>query len=438
MQSRVLIETWGCQMNVHHAEGLAGLLAQSGYSIVEDLAEADVVLLNSCAVRQKAEDKVYGRIGALVDERRHRPLIIGLGGCIPQVYGERLLDALAAVDFLFGTTGFHALPSLIDAARTGERSVHLPAPIAIESPPYRRSPGVQAMVTITEGCSSGCAYCVVPRARGPLRSRPPDAILEEVRAALEDGFQEILLLGQNVDSYGTDTPRFGSFAGLLRAVAEQGPRRVRFTSSHPRDVTPELLETLADGGPLCPHLHLACQSGSDRILSAMRRGYDRDRFLGIVERARSLIPDLNITTDLIVGFPGETEEDFQGTMQLLDTARFGAVYAAMYSPRPQTRSAQLADDVTPDVKRSRLQRILQRQRALSLEMNRGRIGDTVEVLIEGQARGGGSFGRAADHRTVVVDESLAVGALITAEVHSASAAALHGRAVTAPVTAVEG
>jgi len=423
-------------MNVHHSEGLAGILAEHGYRTVDSVDDADIVLLNTCMVRQKAEDKVLGRIGALAGIRAERPLLVGLGGCMPQVRGVELLERLPSVDFLFGTSGFAELPRLIERARTGQRPSHLPPPQETDTPSYCRAPGVRAMVTITEGCSSRCSYCVVPQARGPLRSRPPDTILDEVRAALDEGFPEILLLGQNVDSYGTDTPAFGSFAALLRSVAAEGPLRVRFTSSHPRDITEELLDTLTEGAPLCPHIHLACQSGSDRVLRAMNRGYTRKRFLDIVRRARSSIPALNVTTDLIVGFPGEREEDVRATLDLVAEARFGAAFVAMYSPRPGTRSAQLPDDVPVEEKRERLHRVLDLSRALAEEMNRERIGDTVEMLVEGRGRSGGSFGRSADHRTVIVNETLDCGEMVAVSVESSSASALRGRA-TAPTT-VEG
>jgi tRNA-2-methylthio-N6-dimethylallyladenosine synthase len=433
MGKRVLIETWGCQMNLHHSEGIGGILASHGHRIVDRLEDADVVLLNTCMVRGKAEEKVLGRLGAIASEKRHRSLVIGLGGCMPQVRGSSLLERIPAVDFLFGTSDLGALPDLVASAAEGHRPCHLPSPQGIDAIPFRRTPGVRAMVTITEGCSSWCSYCVVPRARGPLRSRPPAAVLDEVDAALAEGFVEILLLGQNVDSYGTDSPSFGTFAALLREVAARGARRIRFTTSHPRDVTQELMETLAAEETVCKHIHLACQSGSDRILKAMNRGYSREHFLRIVDRLRASVPGINITTDLIVGFPGETKGDFEETLHLLDEACFGAAFVAMYSPRPGTRSAEMEDDIPETVKGDRLHRVLERQREIAKELNEQRIGTTVEVLVEGVGRRGGSYGLTEDHRTVIVDAKLDAGMLLPVKVESASASSLHASCV-APIS----
>ncbi|UCF10333.1 MAG: tRNA (N6-isopentenyl adenosine(37)-C2)-methylthiotransferase MiaB [Candidatus Bipolaricaulota bacterium] len=420
-------------MNLHHSEGIGGILEANGYRIVDRLDDADIVVLNTCMVRQKAEEKALGRLGAIASEKARRDLLIGVGGCMPQVRGAPLLERLPAVDFLFGSTDFRALPELIASAVAGRRPCHLPRPEGLASMPFRRAPGVRAMVTITEGCSSWCSYCVVPRARGPLRSRPPEDVLREVEAALGEGFAEILLLGQNVDSYGTDRREFGSFAQLLREVASRGPRRVRFTTSHPRDVTSELIEALADVDAVCNHIHLACQSGSDRILEAMNRGYTRTQFLDVVRRLRASVPGINITTDLIVGFPGETADDFARTFSLVEEAQFGAAYVAMYSPRPGTRSAAMKDDVPSDVKERRLHVVLERQREIAREQNERRIGETVEVLVEGASRHGGSFGRTADHRTAVVDARVAAGTMIPVRIEHASASALHG-VCTAPVS----
>jgi len=426
-KKRLYIETWGCQMNIHQSERIVGLLERAGYVPTDDLSAADLVIFNTCAVRQKAEEKVYGRIGAVMELKQQRPVIFGFGGCIAQVRGEALMRRFPAIDFLFGTSDLGALPRIIAEASSGRRPVHLPRPTGTEELPAHRMNPVRAMVTITEGCSNGCSYCIVPRARGPLRSRPPELVLGEVEEALSAGYKEILLLGQNVDSYGRDRPEYGDFATLLEKVARLGPARIRFTSSHPRDMTERVLATVARHKNICNHIHLACQSGSDRILRAMNRGYTASDFLSIVQRARELIPEINITTDLIVGYPGETDADFQATLRLIEEARFGTIFVAKYSPRPGTRSARQPDDVPETVKDARLQEVLSRARRIALSLNRSFIGRNVEVLVEGQNRDGAFYGRTDDHRTVILQGRKAqIGEFVLAAITGASASGLFG------------
>ena len=414
-------------MNLHQSEGIAGVMTHAGYRIVDTLEDADVVLFNGCMVRQKAEEKVYGRIGAVMEEKRRRSVILGVGGCLGQVRGERLLDRFPAIDFVFGSQGHDALPGMIaELEAGGRRRADLPDPIGIDEVPMRRTGTVTGMVTISEGCSNFCSYCVVPYARGPMRSRPSDRILAEVEALVDDGYAEVLLLGQNVNSYGTDRASFGSFVDLLERIASTGIRRIRFTSSHPRDMDPRVFELMAARDNVCNHVHLACQSGSTRVLRAMNRAYAREDFLRIVETGRSIVPRLNVTTDLIVGFPGETEGDFEDTLSLLDEARFGTVFAAKYSPRPLAAASRLADDVSEEVKNERLQCLLDRQRKIALEENERFVGEEVDVLIEGTARNGASYGRADDHRTVLADGWIRAGEMVKMRIGAASAAALSG------------
>ncbi len=428
MGKRLYVETWGCQMNIHQSERIVGLLKEEGYIPTDDISAADLVIFNTCAVRQKAEEKVYGRIGEVMEIKRRRPVLFGLGGCIAQVRKEELLRRFPVIDFLFGTSDLRALPGIVASlSADGGRVVHTPRPIGTEEMPVARRSPVSAMVTITEGCSNGCSYCIVPYARGPLRSRPPELILREIEEALSSGYKEVLLLGQNVDSYGRDRPEYGDFAALLERVARLGVPRIRFTSSHPRDMTDGVLEAIASHKNICRHIHLAAQSGSDRILREMNRGYTAGDFLGIVHRARALIPGINVTTDLIVGYPGETDADFRRTLELIEEARFGTIFVAKYSPRPGTRSARLSDDVPAEVKDARLQEVLSLARRIGLSLNEGFIGKDVEVLVEGRNRDGKWYGRTDDHRTVIISRGkVRLGEFVSVHITGASASGLSG------------
>jgi len=436
MKKRLYVETWGCQMNIHQSEGIVGVLERNGFTLTESLADADVAIFNTCMVRQKAEEKVYGRIGAVVEEKRKRNVLLGVGGCLAQVRGEDLLKRFKAIDFVFGSNDLAALPGIVKEAAEprNERIAHLVPAVGIDEVPFRRQSPVTAMVTITRGCSNFCSYCVVPYARGPLRSRDPHEILREAEQATRDGYLEILLLGQNVDSYGTDRPQYGSFAELLGRIADIGTPRIRFTSSHPKDMTPQVIEQIAAHDNICNHIHLACQSGSDRILAEMNRGYTCQGFLSILEGARSVIPDINITTDLIVGYPGETEEDFADSLELIRQARFGSIFVAMYSPRPGTRSTLVADDVTAKVKNARLHEVLDLQREIALLQNRSRIGLQLDVLIEGRTRDGKAYGRTDAHRTVVIAGEGIVGEFVPVLIEDATTAALVGKRVDSMVS----
>jgi tRNA-2-methylthio-N6-dimethylallyladenosine synthase len=403
------------------------VLERAGLSIVDRLQDADVVLFNGCMVRGKAEEKLLGRIGAVAEEKRRRDVLLGVGGCFGQVHGDELFRRSQSIDFVFGTRQHGALPALIETARERRASLLSAADDAsLEETPFRRSGTATAMVTITEGCSNACAYCIVPRARGPMRSRNPEAILAEVRCAVREGRREVLLLGQNVNAYGRDRPDVGGFATLLGRVAGEGPTRIRFTSSHPRDMTQEILDAMAAYGNVCRHLHLALQSGSDRILAAMNRGYRRDGFLRMVDAARQTLPGINITTDLIVGFPGETEADFGETLAVVRDARFGSIFAAKYSPRPGTRAAALVDGVSAAEKESRLAQVLEIERAIAAEENARCVGRTLAVLVEEEAKDGRYVGRADDHRTVVADGCARVGDLVSVRILGSSASALTG------------
>lgn len=425
MEKRVYIETWGCQMNLRQSEGMAGVLAAAGYQIVDRIESADVVIFNGCMVRQLAEEKVFGRIGAVADEKRQRPVLLGVGGCMGQIHGHALIKRVDSIDFVFGSSGHQALPALIEQARS-QRIAELADPGFSPATAVQRHSTVTGMVTITEGCSNFCSYCIVPYARGPMRSRPRDLIVKEVEELCELGYKEVLLLGQNVNSYGTDQATYGDFSELLQRVAATGIRRVRFTTSHPKDISERIYRTMERESNICHHLHLACQSGSDDVLRAMNRKYDREHYVSVIEMGRDIMPDLNFSTDLIVGFPGETDADFEATMDLIERIRFGTVFVAKYSPRPLTHSAQLTDDVPAAVKEQRLERVLTRQRAIALEENGRFIGQDLTVLVEGVSRRGVMYGRADDHRTVMCHGDVGLGEFVTVRVEGISVSALSG------------
>ena len=427
---KACVLTWGCQLNAHRSEEIEGVLEQAGYRLVDRPEEADVVILNTCMVRQRAEDKVIGRVGELARLRRQGTLI-GVGGCMAQGRKEELFRLAPGIDFAFGTADISRLPELIQRARRGERPAHFPEPRAWEPLPVRRRSPFKAYVTVAEGCSHACSYCIVPFVRGPLRSRPLPEILQELRELAAAGYQEVTLLGQNVDAYGKDLGDGTDFALLLREVARVPIPRIRFTSSHPAYMTEDTIAAIAEGANICEHVHLAVQSGSDRILRAMRRGYTREGFLAIVERLRRAVPGINITTDIIVGFPGETERDFRDTLSLIEEVGFGTVYVATYSPRPYTRAARLPDSVPREEKARRLQEVLALARRIAHELHRRHIGDTVEVLVEGYLPEKECYyGKTRDFRTVLLPgEERLVGRFVAVEVETASPGAMEGRVV---------
>jgi tRNA-2-methylthio-N6-dimethylallyladenosine synthase len=426
---KACVLTWGCQLNEHRSEEIAGVLAAAGYALVAQPEEADVVILNTCMVRQRAEDKAAGRVGELERLRRERPLVIGVGGCMPQGRRDAIFRICPGADFAFGTARIAELPRLIERARRGEHFAFLPDPDGVEALPVLRRSRFQAYVTIAEGCSHACAYCVVPWVRGPLRSRPLVAVMNELQDLAAQGYQEVTLLGQNVDAYGRDLGGDTDFARLLRAAARVPIPRIRFTSSHPAYMTDEAIAAIAEGDNICEHVHLAVQSGSDRVLRAMGRGYTRAQYLELVRRLRERIPGVNITTDVIVGFPGEEEADFRDTLSLIEEVRFGTVYVAAYSPRPGTRAAALPDSVPPAEKRRRLAEVLAVTRDIARELHRERIGTTVEVLAEAYLSDKGLvMGKTRDFRTVLFPgDTGMIGKLVEVAVEGATAGAMIGQ-----------
>ena len=405
---RYFIETWGCQMNELDSQRMAGQLMQQGILPTRDPAEADVILLNSCSVREKAENKVYSRLGEyrLLKRDDGEPLL-GLCGCVAQQAGERALSRVPELDFVLGPARVGELAQMIARRRAGERVVAtgFPAerPYAFDA--ISRHGEYKGMVTIIEGCDKRCTFCIVPSTRGPERSRPLAEVVAEVEHLLAYGFLEIELLGQTVNHWrepGTAHGEGPDFADLLDRVARlPGLARLRFVTSYPRDFTPRMVEQLGRHPNMCNYLHLPVQSGSDRVLKRMGRGYTVSEYRDLVTRLRQTRPDLALSTDLIVGFPGETEADHQATLDLVEQTRFASIYAFKYSPRPFTAAPRLDAHVAPDVADRRLAELFDVQSTIQHELNRTLIGRTLDVLVTGWARTPGhQTGRTTCHRVV--------------------------------------
>ena len=366
MTRRFFVSTYGCQMNEHDSQRIAGLLGDEGMEPARGLEDADVVVLNTCCIRENADNKLYGHLGRLKALKAARPgLQIAVGGCLAQKDRDLIVERAGHVDVVFGTHNLAHAPALLaEAARRGEPVVeileeHEAYPSAL---PARREVDHRAWVTIQIGCDNSCAFCIVPSVRGAEVSRRMGDVVHEVQDLVADGVVEITLLGQNVNSYGRDLGAGQwrpQFADLLRAVDDvDGLRRVRYTSPHPKDQRPETVAAMAELDSVCEHLHLPLQSGSDRTLARMRRGYTAERYLARLEAARAAIPDLAVTTDIIVGFPGETDEDFERTLEVVDAASYDAAYTFVFSPRPGTAAADMVDDfVAADVVRERFARL---------------------------------------------------------------------------------
>jgi tRNA-2-methylthio-N6-dimethylallyladenosine synthase len=400
----VYIETYGCQMNVADSELMHGALAARGYEAVDAPDGADVILVNTCAIRDHAEQRVIGRLGEL---RRFMKAdtIVGVTGCMAQRLGPRLLEKARHVSLVVGPDGYRALPQLLDGARNGERGIFTTFDLEehYEDVVPRRTDPVKAWIPVQRGCDYRCTYCIVPHTRGPERSRRLDEVVREVRQVVETGTTEIVLLGQTVNSYHDGTH---DFADLLRAVgAVDGVKRLRYTSPHPNDFSERVIAAHAEVGAVCEHMHLPMQSGSSRVLKRMLRRYSREEFLACVARLRAIMPDLVLTTDIIVGFPGETDADFEETMSAVVEAGFADAFTFKFSPREGTPATRLpAEETVPDeVAGERLTRLVQLVRAQAREQNLALLGSRVEVLVERLARDGELLmGRTRDWKTVLV------------------------------------
>src|SRR5262245_21967426 len=439
MARKYLIETFGCQMNVHDSERMAGLLEQAGFEATDDALAADVVVINTCSVRERAEDKLYTRLGELrqmAAEHGHQP-IVAVAGCVAQQEGEAIARRAPGVtDVIVGTQAIRRLPMLVEQAPASRAPlIDLSAQDDVTWPlgvTARQDP-VKAYVTIIEGCNEFCSFCVVPYTRGHERMRPKADILAEVREAAATGHREVQLLGQIVNHYAAPDDPACDFPGLLEAVhAIDGIDRIRFASPHPRHVTPRFLEAMQRLPKVCRHLHLPVQSGSTRVLEAMRRRYTRDSYLALVDQIRHTLPDVSLSTDMIVGFPGETAADFEETLSLTARVRFHSMFSFKYSSRPHTLAdKRLADDVSEDEKTARIVSLQTLQRTIQLEIHRDQIGRSVDVLVDSASRRRETelSGRTSQNVVVNVPGPAAwIGRMVSVRIERAGAHSVWGRA----------
>jgi tRNA-2-methylthio-N6-dimethylallyladenosine synthase len=441
-EPKYLIRTFGCQMNEHDSERIGGVLMADGMMPTDDPGDARVIVLNTCAIRENADNKLYGNLGHLKPLKDQRPdLRIVVAGCLAQKDQGEIQRKAPWVDVVVGT---HALPQLLDLLERAERDgpqmdVREYTDTFPSALPAARADGVRAWVSIATGCDNACTFCIVPFVRGAQRSRAMGDILAEVQGLATSGVVEVTLLGQNVNTYGRDVsvPDSSSrplFADLLRMVNQvDGIERIRFTSPHPHDFTPDVIDAMATSEKVCEHIHFPLQSGSDRVLKAMQRSYRRDRYLGWLDRIRDAIPTIAVSTDIIVGFPGETEADFADTLEVVERAGFDSAYTFQYSPRPGTRAATMPEQVPKEVVQERFDRLVALQTSITAERNRRHVGDVVDVLVEGDGkRAGSTQSRTRTNRIVHLHEPLAAGTFATVEITEAAAHHLLGRVVEAP------
>lgn len=429
------IKTFGCQMNEHDSQKMEALLRRSGYAKVSSPSQSDLIVINTCSIRERSYQKAVSHIGQTAKEGDGKKPVVAVTGCVVSHDGEGIMKRFPSVDLVLGPDHIASLPEMIEEVE-GKRS--RPARVDFKDISDYEFPSqiqtgekqVKTYVTIMKGCDNVCSFCIVPFTRGKEVSREASEIIDEIRSLESTGVREVMLLGQNVNSYGKGLTPKTSFARLLRQVDEETSiDRIRFTSPHPKDLSPALIEEYARNGKLCPHMHLPVQSGSDRVLRRMRRSYTRAAYLKRVDALRKAAPGVAITTDIIVGFPGETEEDFKDTLRLVREVGYDSSYSFSYSPRPQTEAFTMADDVPPEVKKERFARLQALQAELSLAKNRAEIGKTVPVLVEGISfnAGGQMTGRTPHARIVNFDGGQELtGAILNLEITGASPYSLKG------------
>lgn len=431
MKNNVYIETYGCQMNLADTEIVMGILQNNGYGIAKNLDDADIVLLNTCSVRENAEQRIYGRLGNFKTIKSSKPgLVVGILGCMAERLRKDLIEEKKIVDLIVGPDEYRRLPDLINVVFHGEKGIGVrlsKTETYDDIIPYRED-GLQAWISVMRGCDKFCTFCVVPFTRGRERSKPLISVVNEIEKLSERGFKEVTLLGQNVNSYRDGN---NDFADLLAASAEVDCNlRIRFTTSHPQDLSDKLLFTIAEHPNLCNYIHLPVQSGSNRILELMNRTYTVEQYLNLIERAKKIIPGVSFSTDIIAGFPTETSEDHQLTLEVMKQVRYDGAYMFKYSPREGTKAFKMEDDVSEDVKKERLQEIIDLQQQISFEINQGLIGKEEIVLIEGFSRKSNDFlsGRTDTNKVLIIpfNENIMEGTYIKAKVARATHATLFG------------
>ncbi len=433
------IETFGCQMNAHDSEKVVGTLLAQGYSQVPTPEDAGLVLYNTCSIRDKAEQKVFSRLQNFKREAG-KGKIFGVLGCVAQQEGEKIFDRAPHVSLVAGSASYTKLGEMLVQLESGNRRVtglSLDTEETFDTPFTRRDNPHRAYITIIEGCDKSCAYCVVPFTRGPERSRTSESVIAEARGLAERGYTEIQLLGQNVNSYRDPSPAGWDFAALLARVAEvPGIRRVRYTTSHPRDFVKDIVDAMDANPVLCDHVHLPVQSGSNKVLAAMDRLYTRDQYMRRIEWLKNAKRNYSITTDIIVGFPGETEEDFEQTLDLMEEVQYDSAFSFKYSPRPNTAALEMSDRVPEEEKTRRLMILQERQRAIQIRRNAEAIGQVREVLVEGRNQALGQWiGRTSDNRTLnfthpETNHTTLVGAYLPVRVTRSGPNSLVGESVT--------
>ncbi len=430
------LRTFGCQMNEHDSERIAGLLEEMGMKAAATPRDADLLLYNTCSIREKADTRLAGHLGDAARLKRERPSrLVVVAGCLAQSRKEGFFREFPFVDVLLGPQSLHELPGLLARRWAGERAVGAFAETTTRwsaDLPRVRVDGPSAWVQVVAGCSNHCTYCIVPSVRGPEASRPAEDIVSEIEELAASGVREITLLGQNVNAYGKEPAFRGkeSFADLLHASSEvEGIRRVRFMTSHPKDMSDALIALIAGDNPVCEHVHLPVQSGSDRVLAAMNRRYDRAGYLDLVGRLRRAVPEVALTTDLIVGFPGETEADFEQTLSLVEECRYDAAFTFIYSPRRGTAAAGLPGRLAPGVGEERMTRLVDLVQRLGREHNQAMLGRIVEVLVERTSRHGAGevMGRTRGHKPVNFSSTAAPGDLVMVELLEATSTSFRGR-----------
>ncbi len=431
-----IIKTFGCQMNEHDSEVLAGMLEGMGYYPAGKLESADIIILNTCCIRETAENKVFSLLGRLRRQKVENPgVIIGVCGCMPQQeeMAERIRRVFPHVDFIFGTHNIQRMPEIIKNVIEGRGAVVEIWPGSggiTEDLPVRRKMGIRAWVTIMYGCNNFCTYCVVPYVRGRERSRRPEDVVAEVAGLGREGYKEVVLLGQNVNSYGKDLGDALDFAGLLEMLeGSSSIERIRYMTSHPRDFNDRLIRIIAASGKVCEHFHLPVQAGSNRVLKEMNRGYTREEYLSLVKKIKSVIPNATITTDIMVGFPGENDEDFNDTLDLVRQARFDSSYTFIYNVRPGTPAARMEGQVPGAIKKERIQALIKLQNRVSLERNKEEVGRIQNILVEGEKKNspGLLLGRNRGNKIVVFPGSKSLtGKIVRVNITEAHLAHLSG------------